>query len=76
MIAISVVISVLISSGAAVAIVYRRQRSVDAQTAKSVDDSEKLNALYEAHKALHAEHTALQADFDKVKLMVPRPQGR
>ncbi len=65
---------------AAAAAVFRRQDSEDASTAQTVDDKERLNQAFRdlsdqrnTAQLASALHRDLREEFDKVKLMVPRP---
>ncbi len=68
---------------AVAAAVFRRQESEDTSTAQTVSSRLRLEEAFEAIDLLdsrrlgldHA-HQELRAEFDKVKLMVPRPPNR
>ncbi len=72
MIAAALFLSVLAASGAAVVIVYRRQRSEDAKVAKTVDDSAELRSLRLELADLVQKHAALRDEYDKTKILIPR----
>ncbi len=76
MIALAVVLSVALASGAAVAIVYRRQRSEDARSSREFSGYEHLDSLQRNFAEHLTKHRELREEFDRVKLLVPRPQGR
>lgn len=67
--------AVAVAAVALVVAVFRRQDSRDTEVQHLVVDRENLDKLEEAHAGLQKAHDELRAEFDRVKLMVPRPKG-
>jgi hypothetical protein len=59
---------------AALAGVLRRQDSRDAEVVQTIADRDELERLRVVHQDLAGRHTALREEFDRVKLMVPKPR--